>query len=118
MAGIYKCGNKFRVSYCVNNKQIKNSLSTSNKRVARSTLRELECELALGDLHVATKLPLPEVPDAFCKELMATRTCKSYSNVNLEVVTELLGATVPEKPVEARYCLYADVNPAKQGTRP
>jgi integrase len=40
----------------------------------------LEYELALGDLHVASKLPLPVILEAFCKELMATRTYKSYKN--------------------------------------
>ncbi|MHC4538774.1 MAG: tyrosine-type recombinase/integrase [Planctomycetota bacterium] len=80
MASIYKRGNNFWVSYYVNNKQIKKSLGTSNERIARSKLKKLEYELALGDLHVATKLPLPVILEAFCKELMATRTYKSYKN--------------------------------------
>jgi len=80
MASIYKRGTNFWVSYYINNKQIKKSLGTSNERVARSKLKKLEYELALGDLHVASKLPLPVILEAFCKELMATRTYKSYKN--------------------------------------
>ena len=80
MASVYKRGNNFWVSYYVNNRQIKRSLGTSNERVARSKLKKLEYELALGDLHVATKLPLPAILEAFCKELMATRPYNSYKN--------------------------------------
>jgi len=80
MASIYRRGNKFWISYDVNDKQIKKSLGTSNEHVARSKLKKSEYELALGDLHVVTRLPLPMILDAFCKELMATRTCKSYKN--------------------------------------
>ena len=44
MASIYRRGNRFWVSYYVNNKQIKRSLGTSNERVARSRLKKLEYE--------------------------------------------------------------------------
>ena len=74
MASVYKRGNNFWISYYVNNKQIKKSLGTSNERVARSKHKKLEYDLALGDLHIATKLPLPAILEAFRKELMATRT--------------------------------------------
>ncbi|MFC1762190.1 hypothetical protein ACFL6U_08920 [Planctomycetota bacterium] len=80
MASIYRRGNKFWVSYYVDSKQIKESLGTSNERVARSKLKKLEYELALGELHVASKLPLSVILEAFCKELMSTRTYKSYKN--------------------------------------
>ena len=58
MASIYKRGNNFWISYYINNEQVKKSLGTSNERVARSKLKKLEYELAPGDLHVASKLPL------------------------------------------------------------
>ena len=80
MACIFRRGNRFWISYYVGAKQIKKSLRTDNERVARSKLKRLEYELALGDLHVASKLPLPAVLEAFCKELRATRTHKSYKN--------------------------------------
>ena len=47
MASIYKRGNKYWVSYYINNKQIKKSLGTDNERVARSKVRKIEYELAL-----------------------------------------------------------------------
>jgi len=37
------------------------------------------------------------------------RPWETLGQMDLEVVTELHGATVPEKPVEGQYCLYADV---------
>ena len=80
MASVYKRGNKYWVSYYINNKQIKKSLGTDNERVARSKVRKFEYELALGDLHVASKIPLPAILQAFCKELKTTRTYKSYKN--------------------------------------
>ena len=40
----------------------------------------IEYELALGDLHQASKLQLPGVLAAFCRQLHATRTFKSYKN--------------------------------------
>ena len=80
MACTYKRGNRFWASYYIGKRQIKKSLGTDNERVARSKLKRLEYELALGDLHVASRLPLPAVLEAFCKELQATRTYKSYKN--------------------------------------
>ena len=80
MACTYRRGNRFWASYYIGKRQIKKSLGTDNERVARSKLKRLEYELALGDLHVASRLPLPAVLEAFCKELQATRTYKSYKN--------------------------------------
>ena len=64
MACIFKRGNTFWSSYYVGKKQIKKSLGTGNERVARSKLKRLEYELALGDLHVASRLPVRVRPTA------------------------------------------------------
>lgn len=80
MASIYKRGKQFWVSYYVGNTQIKKTLKTTNERVARNKLKKIEYELALGELSIASKLPLPIILEAFCKELKATRTFKSYKN--------------------------------------
>ena len=80
MASMYKRGKQFWVSYYINSKQCKKSLKTTNERVAKSKLKKLEYELALGDLNVASKLPLPVFLEEFCKELKATRTFKSFKN--------------------------------------
>lgn len=42
--------------------------------------RRLEYELSLGDLQVASQLPVAVVVEAFCKHLKATRTYKSFKN--------------------------------------
>lgn len=80
MASMYKRGKQFWISYYINNEQIKKSLKTTNERIAKSKLKKLEYELALGDLNVASKLPLPVILEVFCKELKATRTFKSFKN--------------------------------------
>ena len=80
MACLYKRGRIFWISYYVDDKQFKKSLNTTIERVAKSKLKRIEYDLALGDLHVASKLPLTSVLDAFCRELVATRTYKSYKN--------------------------------------
>jgi len=80
MASMYKRGKQFWVSYYITNKQIKKSLKTTNERIAKSKLKKLEYELALGDLKVSSKLLLPVILEAFCKELKATRTFKSFKN--------------------------------------
>lgn len=80
MACLFKRGEKFWVSYYLSNQQIKKSLGTSDERVAKSKLKKLEYELAIGDLQGASKIPLISILEAFCKELQATRTFKSYKN--------------------------------------
>jgi len=80
MACLYKQGRIFWISYYVDDKQFKKSLNTTIERVAKSKLKKIEYDLALGDIHIASKLPLTSVLGAFCKELMATRTYKSYKN--------------------------------------
>lgn len=80
MACLYRRGRIFWISYYIGDKQIKKSLNTTNERLARSKLKKVEYDLALGDLHVASKLPLPSILEAFCRELMASRTGKSYKN--------------------------------------
>jgi len=80
MASLYKRGNKFWVSYYVDDTQVKKSLNTVNERVAQNKVKQIEYELSLGELGLASKLPLPTILEAFCKELKATRTTKSYKN--------------------------------------
>ena len=80
MAGLYKRGKTFWVDYRIDGKLIRKSLATKNERVARSKLKRLEYELSLGDLEVASEIPLPVILEAFCKHLIATRTFKSCKN--------------------------------------
>ena len=80
MAHLYKRGCKFWISYYLSGKLVQKSLKTKNERVALTKKKRIEYELALGDLHVASKTPLSAMLESFCKELMATRTFKSYKN--------------------------------------
>ncbi len=68
------------ISYYVAGDLVQKSLKTTNERVARAKRKRLEYDLALGDLHVASKTRLPAILEAFCRELRATRTFKSYKN--------------------------------------
>ena len=80
MASLNKRGKRFWVSYYLDGRRVRKPLNTDNERVARSKLKQIEYELALGELHVASKLPLPATLETFCRHLMATRRFKSYKN--------------------------------------
>ena len=80
MACLYKRKQTYWISYYLEGKLVQKSLRTNNERVAVSKKRRIEYELALGDLHAASKLPLPAILQEFCKHLVATRTFKSCKN--------------------------------------
>ncbi len=80
MASLRKRGGQFWVSYNFQGKRYRKPLGTNNERVAKSRLKQLEYELALGELRVASRLPLATILMAFCAVLAATRTYKSYKN--------------------------------------
>ena len=80
MACLYKRKQTYWISYYVEGKLVQKSLRTSNEKIAVSKQRQIEYELALGDLHAASKLPLPAILQAFCQHLVATRTHKSCKN--------------------------------------
>ena len=61
MASLYKRGGRFWIAYYLDKKLIQRSLRTTNIRAARDRKRKLEHELATGDLHATSKLPLPAV---------------------------------------------------------
>jgi integrase len=80
MAHMYKRGRQFWISYYVSGGLVQKSLRTTSERIAVAKKKRLEYDLALGDLHVASKTPLATILEAFCQELKATRTFKSYKN--------------------------------------
>ena len=80
MASIYKRGRSYWVSYWVNGQQYQKSLRTKLERVAREKLKRLEYELAIGDLQLASRLPIRMVLQNFCEHLQITRTYKSCKN--------------------------------------
>jgi integrase len=63
-----------------NDKQFQKSLKTDNYKVAVSKKKKLEYELSIGDLHLASEIPLAVILEVFCKHLIKTRTFKSYKN--------------------------------------
>ena len=75
MAHLYKRGRQYWISYYVSGDLVQRSLRTADGRIARAKKRQLEHDLALGDLHVASKTPLPSILEAFCQELMRPRRC-------------------------------------------
>lgn len=80
MACLYKRKGKYWVSYYYGNRQMQKSLKTSDLKVANAKKKRIEYEVSLGDLHIASKLPLPVILEAFCRHLQATRTFKSFKN--------------------------------------
>lgn len=73
-------GNRYWIGYSMNGRRIDRSLFTGNLRVARDMKRKIEYELAIGELHQASALPLVPLLEACCRHLEATRIYKSYKN--------------------------------------
>jgi len=69
VASLYKRRKKFWISYYLDGKLVQKSLKTDNERVARAKKKKIEYELSIGDLHLATQLPLPAITEAFCQHL-------------------------------------------------
>ncbi|MCP4249302.1 MAG: hypothetical protein GY778_19850 [bacterium] len=80
MASLYKRGRWFWVSYFIGGKQYQKALKTKVERLARSKLKRIEYELVVGDLKVASRLPIQVVLEHLCEQLRVTRTFKSYKN--------------------------------------
>lgn len=80
MASLFKRKNRYWIAYYVEDQQVRRSLGTDNPRIAKARKRQIEYELSLGDLHLATKLKVTAVVAAFCQHLQVTRTFKSWKN--------------------------------------
>ena len=80
MAHLYKRGQQYWISFYLDGKLKQKSLKTKNERVALSKRKQIEYELSIGDLHIASRLPLSVLLEAFCKYLRNIRTRKSYKN--------------------------------------
>lgn len=80
MAHLYKRRNKYWICYYVKGEKIQKSLHTDNERIARDKKRKIEYDLSIGNLHIASQLPLPLILEDFCRYLKTARTYKSYKN--------------------------------------
>jgi integrase len=80
MAYLYKRRKQYWACYYVDGRKIQKSLNTDNERIARDKKRKIEYELSIGDLHIASKLPLTMVLEAFCNYVRNKLTFKSYKN--------------------------------------
>ncbi|OHB60973.1 MAG: hypothetical protein A2Y12_06330 [Planctomycetes bacterium GWF2_42_9] len=80
MAHLYRRRKQYWIVYYLNGNRVQESLRTDNERIAKDKKKKLEYELALGDLHQSSKLPLPMILEAFCKYMLRIRTAKSYKN--------------------------------------
>jgi len=76
MACLYKRRRQFWINYYLNGKLVQKSLHTVNERVATAKKKQIEHDLALGDLHLASKLSLPFILEEFCGHLKCNRTHK------------------------------------------
>lgn len=80
MAHLYKRRNKYWICYYVRGEKIQKSLQTDNDRIAREKKRKIEYDLSIGNLHIASQLPLALMLEDFCRYLKTARTYKSYKN--------------------------------------
>lgn len=80
MAHLYRRRNRYWICYYVKGEKIQESLHTDNERIAREKKRKIEYDLSIGNLHVASQLPLALILEDFCRYLKTARTYKSYKN--------------------------------------
>ena len=80
MAHIYKRRKQFWICYYVHGRRVQKSLHTDNERIAKDKKLKIEYQLSIGELHLASRLPLPATLEDFCRYLKTTRTHKSYKN--------------------------------------
>jgi hypothetical protein len=95
----------------------------ADKVLLRWRIWDEQYRVIYGDLHAETvsaeKLaemgaPLPKVNAPGSEggfESGVLGPWQTYGNVTTHVVTELAGATVPEKVIKGKYCLFLDVAP-------
>ena len=80
MAHLYKRRNKYWICYYVKGEKIQESLHTDSGHIAREKKRKIEYDLSIGNLHIASQLPLALILEDFCRYLQTARTYKSYKN--------------------------------------
>jgi integrase len=80
MASIYKRGDVFWIAYYQDGQHVQESLRTQHEQIAKEKKKRIEYELAIGDLHRPSRLPLDRILQQFCEHLEVTRTFKSYKN--------------------------------------
>ncbi len=80
MASIYKRGSVWWIKFHLNGTRIQHSLCTDNKRVAVDKKRQIEYQLATGQLVRPSETPLVEFLEDYCQYLEGIRTKKSYKN--------------------------------------
>ena len=78
MVCLYKRRKQYWVRYYLNGWQVQKSLRTDDLRIARDKLREIKCELSLGGLPQARRIPLPAILETFCAYLKTKQTYRSH----------------------------------------
>ena len=56
MASLFKRRKQYWASYYLDGVQVWKSLRTTSERIARAKLKQIEYELAVGELHVSSRL--------------------------------------------------------------
>jgi integrase len=78
MAGLLKRGTKFYAIYRIGGREVRRSLETHSRQLAKEKLRQLESALARGEANpLPTKTPIAEVLDAYVAHIRAHKTPKS-----------------------------------------
>lgn len=80
MASLYRRGPHWWVKFYVDGKPVYESLKTTNERIARNKVVQLEYRLSIGGLVQPSKTPLPKFLEDYCAYLETTRTHKSFKN--------------------------------------
>lgn len=74
MASLYKRGGWYWIAYYANGRHVQQPLHTRNERLARDAQKEIEYEVATGELELSSQLPLRTILQQFAEHM---RRCPS-----------------------------------------
>jgi integrase len=94
MASIFKRGDTWWLQYMVDGRRVRESLETTNERIAIDRKREIEALGRLKQLRRPTSIPFKPFLEAFCNYLKATCTRDGYKT-DLSRLRGFFGPCVP-----------------------
>ncbi len=91
MASLKRLGKKYYAQYYVGNRQKRINLGTTSLQVAKEKLRQMESNLAQGEMVLLpTKTPLPEILNRYVEHIRTVKTAKS-AQTDIYYIRQMFG---------------------------
>ena len=95
MAKLFRKGKTWWVTYYVGKRRRRESLQTTDIRIAKRKLRKLEYQASIGELELPSATPIVPFLGAFCEHLRTIRpTPKGYKN-EISYLRTIFGPVCP-----------------------